>query len=295
MQKIAPFLWFDHQAEEAARLYTGLFDRSRITATSRYGDAGPGAKGSVMTTSFELEGLPFTALNGGPVYSFTPAISLFVSCAAEAQVDALWRELSTGGSVFMELAKYPFSPKFGWLSDRYGLSWQINLVPDRPGKITPFFLVVGKQAGRAEQAMKSWTSRFPGSSIAQVERFPAGMPEPEGNVMHGRFSLAGQEFMAMDSVQKHAFTFTPAVSFCINCDDQAEVDRYWDSLTADGGKPGPCGWLEDAYGVSWQVVPTVLHKLIGDKDPVKAKRATEAMLKMGKLDIARLQEAHAGR
>ena len=294
MRKIAPFLWFDHQAEEAAKLYTSLFDRSRITGTSRYGDAGPGPRGTVMTTSFELEGLPFTALNGGPVYTFTPAISFFVTCETEAQVDALWKELSRGGTVMMELAKYPFSPKFGWLSDRYGLSWQLNLAPGRPGKISPFFMFVGKQAGRAEEAMKSWTARFPDSSIAQVERFPAGMPEPEGTVMHGRFTLAGQEFMAMDSSGPHAFTFTPAVSFYINCEDQAEVDRYWDSLLSGGGKPSQCGWLEDAWGVSWQVVPTVLHKLIGDKDPAKAKRATEAMLKMGKIDIARLQEAHGG-
>ena len=294
MQKIAPFLWFDQQAEEAARLYTGLFDRSRITGTTRYGDAGPGPKGTVMTSSFELQGLPMTALNGGPVYSFTPATSFFVTCGIEADVDALWKELVKGGKVMMELGKYPFSPKFGWLSDRYGLSWQLNLVPGSQKRITPFFMFVGKQAGRAEEAMKSWTARFPDSSILQLERFPAGMPEPEGNVMHGRFALAGQEFMAMDSAGPHAFTFTPAVSFYINCDNQAEVDHYWDSLIAGGGRPSQCGWLEDAYGVSWQVVPTVLHTLIGDKDPVKARRATEAMLKMTKLDIARLQDAHRG-
>jgi len=292
MQKIAPFLWFDHQAEEAAKLYTSLFDRSRIDGTTRYGEAGPGPRGTVMTASFELEGLPFTALNGGPVFTFTPAVSFFVTCGTESEIDALWRELSKGGKVMMELAKYPLSEKFGWLSDRYGLSWQLNLAPSQPKKISPFFLFVGRQHGRAEEAMRSWVSKFENSAIAQVERYPGGMPEPEGTVMHGRFSLAGQEFMAMDSAREHAFTFTPAVSFYVSCETQEEVDRYWNALTAGGGKPGQCGWLEDAYGVSWQVVPRILHKLIGDKDPVKAKRATEAMLKMTKLDIARLQEAH---
>jgi predicted 3-demethylubiquinone-9 3-methyltransferase (glyoxalase superfamily) len=291
MQKIAPFLWFDHQAEEAAKLYTSLFGRSRVTGTSRYGEAGPGPKGTVMTASFELEGLPFTALNGGPVFSFTPAISFFVTCPTEAEVDALWRELSRGGKVMMELSRYPFSQKFGWLSDRYGLSWQINL-SDRPKKITPFFFFVGRQHGKAEEAMKSWVSKFEGSSIAQVERYPAGMPEPEGTVMHGRFALAGQEFMAMESAGKHEFTFTPAISFWVSCENQEEVDRCWDTLSA-GGKPGQCGWLEDAYGVSWQVVPAILPKLLGDKDPARAKRVTEAMLKMTRLDIGKLQEAHA--
>jgi predicted 3-demethylubiquinone-9 3-methyltransferase (glyoxalase superfamily) len=290
MQKIVPFLWFDSQAEEAAKLYTSLFDKSKVTGTSRYGEAGPGPKGSVMTASFQLEGQQFTALNGGPVFAFTPAISFFVTCRTEAEVDALWRELSKGGKIFMELAKYPFSEKFGWLSDRYGVSWQINLA-GLSKKITPFFMFVGQQHGKAEEAMKSWSSQFESSGIAQVERFPAGTPEPEGTVMHGRFSLAGQEFMAMDSAGDHAFTFTPAISLYVNCESQEEVDGFWEKLSA-GGKKGQCGWLEDKYGVSWQVVPTVLHKLLADKDPARRKRVTEAMLKMTRLDIGKLQEAH---
>ena len=291
MQKIVPFLWFDSQAEEAAKLYTSLFDKSTVTGTSRYGEAGPGPKGSVMTASFQLEGQQFTALNGGPVFAFTPAISFFVTCRTEAEVDALWRELSKGGKVFMELAKYPFSEKFGWLSDRYGVSWQINLA-GLPKKITPFFMFVGQQHGKAEEAMKSWASKFENSAIAQVEHYPPGMPEPAGTVMHGRFSLAGQEFMAMDSAREHAFTFTPAISFFINCGAQQEVDEFWEKLSA-GGKKGPCGWLEDKYGVSWQVVPTILGKLLADKDPARSKKVMEAMMQMTKLDIRTLQEAHA--
>ena len=290
MQKIVPFLWLDHQAEEAAKFYTSLFDKSKITGTTRFGEAGPGPRGSVMTASFRLEGQEFTALNGGPVFAFTPAVSFFVTCRTEAEADTLWRELSKGGKILMELARYPFSEKFGWVSDRYGVSWQLNLA-GRQKKITPFFMFVGQQHGKAEEAMKSWASKFENSAVAQVERYPEGMPEPAGTVMHGRFSLAGQEFMAMDSAREHAFTFTPAISFYVNCESQEEVDGFWEKLSA-GGKKGQCGWLEDRYGVSWQVVPTVLPKLLADKDPARSKRVVEAMLKMTRLDIRTLQEAH---
>jgi predicted 3-demethylubiquinone-9 3-methyltransferase (glyoxalase superfamily) len=115
MQKITPFLWFDSQAEEAANFYVSIFKNSKITAVARYGDAGPGPKGSVMSVNFQLEGQDFIALNGGPQFKFTPAISLFVSCKTQREVDDLWERLSAGGE----------KSRCGWLQDKYGLSWQI--------------------------------------------------------------------------------------------------------------------------------------------------------------------------
>lgn len=115
MQKITTFLWYDDKAEEAANFYISLFKNSKITSVSRYGDAGPGPKGSAMTVSFQLEGQEFTALNGGPHYKFTPAISLFVNCETQEEVDRLWGALSAGGR----------KDRCGWLQDKYGLSWQI--------------------------------------------------------------------------------------------------------------------------------------------------------------------------
>jgi predicted 3-demethylubiquinone-9 3-methyltransferase (glyoxalase superfamily) len=156
MQKITPFLWFDHQAEEAMKFYVSVFKNSKVVSVSRYGDAGPGPKGSVMSATFELEGQTFYALNGGPMYKFSPAISLFVSCETQQEVDALWEKL------------------------------------------------------------------------------------------------------------------------------------------CEGGEPNRCGWLQDKYGVSWQIIPTVLGKMLGDKDPKKAQRAMKAMLQMGKLDIAVLTRAYEG-
>ena len=154
MQKITPFLWFDNQAEEAAKLYTSIFKNSKVTEVVRYGDAGPGPQGSVMTVAFELDGQEFVALNGGPV-----------------------------------------------------------------------------------------------------------------------------------------FKFTEAISFVVNCTSQEEVDELWEKLT-EGGEGGPMGWLKDKFGVSWQIVPTVLVELLNDPDPEKSKRVMEAMLKMKKLDIKTLQQAY---
>ncbi|HET7789429.1 MAG TPA: VOC family protein [Gemmatimonadales bacterium] len=158
MQKIVPFLWFNGSAEEAVNFYISIFKNSRIVSLSRYGDAGPGPKGSVMGCSFQLEGQEFYALNGGPQFQFTPAISLFV-----------------------------------------------------------------------------------------------------------------------------------------NCETQKEVDDLWAKLTAGGGAPDQCGWLRDRFGISWQIIPTTLGKLLGDKDPARAGRVMQAMLKMRKLDIAALEKAYAGK
>ena len=156
MQKIVPFLWFDTQAEEAAKFYVSLFKNSKMGAVSRYGDAGPGPKGTAMSVAFQLNGQDFYALNGGPLFKFTEAISLYINCETQEEVDDLWEKLSAGGT------------------------------------------------------------------------------------------------------------------------------------------KSQCGWLKDRYGLSWQVIPTALGKLLGDKDPAKAKRVMEAMLKMTKIEIKKLEQAYEG-
>jgi predicted 3-demethylubiquinone-9 3-methyltransferase (glyoxalase superfamily) len=137
MQKITPFLWFDHEAEEAMNFYVGIFNNSKVGNISRFGDAGPGPKGSVMSVSFQLEGQEFHALNGGPLFKFTPAISLFMNCETQQEVDELWEKLSEGGS----------KDRCGWLKDKYGLSWQI--IPKVLGE-----LLQSKDAKKSATAMK---------------------------------------------------------------------------------------------------------------------------------------------
>lgn len=192
MQGIIPNLWFDSQAEEAVRFYTSLFKDSKIGSVARYGEAGAKAsgkpRGSVMTVSFELEGQQFVALNGGPVFTFTPAVSFFVSCERPQEIDELWRRLADGGMALMELDKYPFAERYGWLQDRYGLSWQLMLA-SRAQKITPCLMFVGERHGKAEEAMNYYVSIFPNSSISTIARYGKGEQDPEGTIKHAEFSL----------------------------------------------------------------------------------------------------------
>lgn len=152
-------------------------------------------------------------------------------------------------------------------------------------KITPFLWF----DTQAEEAAKFYTSIFPNSKINETSRYKENTPGQAGSVMTVSFSLDGQEFTALNGGP--VFKFTEAVSFYIHCRDQAEVDHYWEKLSA-GGEKSQCGWLKDKFGVSWQVVPDILVKLMSDPDPVKAGRVTQAMLKMTKLDIAELQKAY---
>jgi predicted 3-demethylubiquinone-9 3-methyltransferase (glyoxalase superfamily) len=155
-------------------------------------------------------------------------------------------------------------------------------------KITPFLWFDDK----AEEAMNFYVSIFKNSKTGAVTRYGAGGPGPEGAVMTATFQLDGQDFMALNGGP--LFKFTEAISFFVNCETQAEVDELWEKLSA-GGEKGRCGWLKDKYGLSWQIIPTVLGELMKDKDPEKSKRVMQAMLQMNKLDIARLKQAHEGR
>lgn len=291
MQKIKPFLWFDDKAEQAANFYTSIFQTAKMGDISYLEDGRPGMERKVLKLNFTLAGLEIFALNGGPEFTFTPALSFYVTCQDEAEINAFWEKLSAGGFVLMEFGQYPFSEKFGWVADKFGLSWQLNL-ERQPQKAIPCFLFVGEQAGRAEEAMRLYTSLFEDSQISRIERYAEGEGDTVGNVKHARFLLAGQEFIAMDSGAYHQFNFTPAFSFFVECKDQQEVDYFWDNLIANGGTPSQCGWLTDKFGVSWQIVPTALGQMLNDSDPERAYRATQAMLKMTKIEIHELEEAY---
>ena len=144
--------------------------------------------------------------------------------------------------------------------------------------------------GNAEEAANFYVTLLPGSHIDKVWHAPAETPSgPEGMALTVDFTLAGLKYQGLNGGPH--FTFNEAVSFVIDCEDQAEVDRLWDTLTADGGEPGPCGWLKDRFGLSWQIVPRRLDELVNDPDPGRARRAFEAMLKMGKIDVAELEHA----
>lgn len=292
-RKIIPFLWFDSQAEEAVNFYTTVFSQSKVHGLTHYEETGKEfhhkEPGTVMTVEFELEGQSFVAINGGPQFKFTPAVSFMVNCSTAEEVDTLWERLSEGGTALMPLDTYPFSKRYGWIQDKYGLSWQLILAnPEgdwRP-RFTPSLLFVGNNAGKAEEAMKHYLEVFNHSKPGHLERYGANQPpNKEGMIMYADFVLENEWFSIMDSALEHGFTFNEAISFQIMCKDQQEVDYYWEKLTANGGEESMCGWLKDRYGLSWQVVPVALPALMNSPDPEKAKKATEAMFKMKKIDI----------
>jgi len=293
MLGIHPFLWFDTNAEEAMRFYLSVFEDSESLDLAPNVEGAPGPGTPVLVANFRLLNQTFRALNGGPGHPMTPAVSYMVYCEDAASVETYWNKLIDGGAALMELGEYPFSERYGWLNDKFGVSWQL-IITGEPPQIVPSLLFVGDQVGRAEEAINLYTSVFDNSAIQAIHRYEEGMGEAVGNVMHATFQLAGQPFAAADSSLDHQFTFTDGNSFEISCESQEEIDRYWDALAADGGEPGPCGWIKDKFGVWWQVVPVVLATLLGDADAEKANRALQAMLKMQKLDIAALEAAHAG-
>ena len=295
LQKLTTCLWFDSNAEEAMKFYASVFENAEIGALSYYGEAGQEVhkrpKDSVMTVQLTIDDQELLGMNGGPVFKINPSISFYVTCKTEAEIDNLYEKLSDGGFVMMALSKYPFSERYAWVSDKFGVSWQLNLTEQTSQKISPCLMFTGEQQGRAEEAIKFYTAIFKNSSIDYIVKYEEGEPAP-GIVKHAAFKLEGQQFIAMDSPIEHPFGFTPATSFVVRCKTQNEVDEMWDKLQKDGGSPSQCGWLTDKFGVSWQVVPANLEHMVTDKDKAKREKVLAAIMKMHKLEIAELEKAY---
>jgi predicted 3-demethylubiquinone-9 3-methyltransferase (glyoxalase superfamily) len=293
MPEITPHLWFDKEAVEAAEFYAQAFPHAKVTNVSIIKDT---PSGDCDIVSFELLGQPFQAISAGPLFRFTPAISFLVRCSTLDQVDALWNKLSDGGTPLMALDSYPFSERYGWTNDRYGLSWQV--MHDARGEIdqaiVPTLMFVGDVCGKAEDAAELYTTVFPASRIDHVQHYGEGEePDRPGTVRHLYFALDDYKFAAMDSARDHDFGFNEAVSLMVGCDNQEEIDYYWNRLSA-APEAEQCGWLKDRFGVSWQVVPTALDDLMNRGTEEQVARVTQAFLQMKKIDIASLQAEYEG-
>lgn len=190
-----------------------------------------------------------------------------------------------------------FSKKYGWVQDKYGLSWQLILTnpegDERP-EIIPSLLFVGENCGKTEEAIQLYLSVFRDAEQGHLARYPKGMePDKEGTVMFADFRLLNQWFVAMDIAQSHEFQFNEAISFMVDCDTQEEIDHYWHKLSAVPDAE-QCGWLKDKYGVSWQIVPIEMEDMMSNGTPEQIDRVNKAILKMKKLDLKELRKAYQG-
>lgn len=296
-QKITPNLWFDGNAKEAVDFYVSAFPDSKVAGATYYpktveeglADFQLELAGKVLTVDFEIGSQRFTTINAGPDFTFNPSVSFMVNFdpsqddQAREHLDALWDKLMDGGEALMPLDAYPFSKHYGWVKDRYGLSWQLILT-DPQGEPRPFIIPAlmfgGQQTNHAEEAINFYLSTFKDSKQGVIARYAVDTgPAKAGSLMFADFMLANQWFAGMDSGTEQEFTFNEAVSFAVACKDQAEIDYFWEKLSAVS-ESEQCGWCKDKYGLSWQIVPEAMEELM-EKPGAFAK-----LMEMKKIVIA---------
>lgn len=295
VNKIIPSLWFDHTAREAVDFYLDVFPDSAETHVEYYPTEGlPDFQaefaGKPVEISFRIGNLEFSAINAGPEFTKGWAISFLLNfdpsadSAAQEHLDAVWTRLTEGGTVLMDLGPQPWSSRYGHVQDRFGVTWQLMLThPEgdpRPFVIPQVTFPHGEASAKA--AMDYWVSMFPDAQLGDVMEYPdSDASQTPGAVMFAEFQLAGQWFSAMDSwnPSDSGEHFNEAVSFIVNCDDQAEIDHFWDALSAVP-EAEACGWCKDRFAMSWQITPRNINELLAKPG------AYQKMLGMKKLVIA---------
>jgi len=294
MQKITPFLWFEKDMKAVTDFYLSVFPGS---TTSYAGSLSDTPSGHVDMATLSLYGKDLSLMTAGPYLPFNPTVSFTVSCESEDEVRALHEKLSVGGKDLMPLQAYPFAKMYAWVSDKYGVSWQLMFREGAPvaQKLTPGFMFVGSVWGRAEEALEFYTKVFKNASV--IYRMPndgTEPPEAAHTVKYASIVLEGEPFSLMDGSKEAPFSFEQAISFMVSCETQDEVDYYWAALT-EGGKEVQCGWLADRFGMPWQIVPTAFTRMMSTGTKEQIMRVTAAFMKMKKFDIATLERAFAGK
>lgn len=306
-QHIVPHLWFDKEAKEAAEFYASVFPDSAVTSTSMLHDT---PSGDTEIVGFTVMGHAFMAISAGPLFTINPSISFMINFDpsqdpdARKRIDEIWEKLMDGGRALMPLQQYDFSERYGWVQDRYGVSWQLiytNPEGDERPLVIPAFLFTNELSGKAEEASDFYLSVFRDASRAgmgqakrgAIARFPADTEQgqKERDVMFTDFQLLGQWFAAMDGGNVHDFGFNEAVSLMVRCKDQDAIDYYWEQLSAVP-EAEQCGWLKDKYGVSWQIVPEAMDDMMSNGTPEQIERVTKAFLEMKKCNLKKLEIAY---
>ena len=242
-----------------------------------------------MVVMFEICGKKIMALNGGPQFKINPAISFFINCTTEKEVEHLWGELMKEGKALIELGAYPWSKKYGWVQDKFGMTWQLMISDESISNstLTPSLLFTSERFGKAEEAYQFYTSLFSNSKVISSQFYPKEDANA-GKVLFSEFMINNYKLIAMDGPGAHEYSFNEAVSFVVECDTQEEIDYLWNTFTKEG-KESMCGWCKDKFGIWWQVVPTVLRQLMSN--PERSQRVVQAFLKMKKFDIETLLKA----
>lgn len=282
---IFPCLWFNGDGKEAADFYCETFGGKITTDTP-------------VVLNIELFGQKLMLLDAGPQFEKNASISFMVLCDTEEEVQKYWKNLTENGIVLMELGEYPWSKKYGWVRDRFGVTWQVYLGRNQDDqKLIPSLMFIHQNNGKAQKSMEFYTSIFPNSKIGGVLKYGDGVGNetheiPE-NVQHAQFEIDGYTFFCMDNSHDHEFDFSEGISIVVMTDDQIETDHLWNSLMANGGRASMCGWLKDQFGLSWQIIPKRLLELMNDFDnPGKAQKVMQAMMTMQKIEISDLENAY---
>lgn len=283
---IYPCVWFESQGSEAAKFYCDIFPNTTITEDN----------GMVQMLSINGQKLMF--LTAGPQFQVNPSISFLIANEDEKETERLYKELlKDGGLALMELASYPFSKKYGWVKDKYGITWQLY-TGDKGNTdqyFVPTLMFIHDNNGRAREAIDFYTKLFPNSSVEGIMTYADGQENdvPE-NIQHAQFTINGYTLACMDNSHDHPFDFDEGLSITVMTNDQKETDYYWDNFVKEGGEESMCGWCKDKFGVSWQIVPQQLLELgINNKDKAQGKKVFEEMMKMKKIVIADLEKAAA--
>lgn len=273
---VYPCIWCNNNAREVADYYLSVFPGTEIVDQNQW------------VSVLKMEGQRIMLLNGGEIFRPNPSFSLMYLTTDEKEVETVHRQLSDGSRELMQLDSYPFSRKYAWVEDRFGVSWQLYTGEEKDiiQKLVPTLMFVGENNGKAEKAIDFYTSVFPASEKRGILRYTGNEGEIAGHVQHAEFKVNNYLLMIMDSSYPHVFDFTGGMSLVVECHTQEEIDDYWDKLTADGGVESRCGWLRDKFGVSWQITPAVMKELLR-----KSTKVMETMMTMQKLDIRKLQEA----
>ncbi len=276
--KISTCFWFNGVANDAAQFYCSIFPSAQLLSEN-----------AIVTTFYAFD-QTFTCLNGRVDFPINPSISIFINFSSLEELEFVWEKLSQDGNILMPLDKYDWSLKYGWVQDKFGITWQLSFESAREIKqiAVPSLLFVGENFCRAKEALDFYTGIFFTSEIENISFQKDNSSDDRVAIKHAQFSLIGYRLKIMESNLKHNFTFNEGVSLIVYCDNQNEIDHYWESLTS-GGKENMCGWLQDKYGVCWQIIPSILPELMADQK--RSKNVMQAFMKMKKFDIATLLNA----